>query len=97
MDIKACAELIQGSKIMYVGQSVDIDARLAAHRERDFDSWHWIAHDRLELNAVERAYIETFFPPWNRDTRTQALRERLSRPPTPDEIELEIMGRLRRV
>lgn len=74
--------LIHDGQIMYVGQSVNIDGRLGGHRlmRRNFDRYHWIACAREELNALERAYIDAFLPPWNTDPRTESLRLRLKYP-----------------
>lgn len=67
--------LIQDCRLMYVGQSVNIDARIAQHRrERKFDRYHWIACAPEKLDALERAYLDRFLPPWNTDSRTVTLR-----------------------
>jgi len=67
--------LIRAGQIIYVGQSVDIAARIAAHAARKtFDHWSWVPCERTHLNAMERAYIERFMPAENLDSRTRRVR-----------------------
>jgi hypothetical protein len=66
--------LVKDGELKYIGQSTDIEARIYNHRWREFDSWHSIACEPGELKTLERAYIDKFLPPWNRDSETVAKR-----------------------
>jgi hypothetical protein len=67
--------LIRGGRINYVGQSVNIPMRIAAHlATKQFDSWAWVSCDRADLSAMERAYINEFMPEDNRDHVTERRR-----------------------
>jgi hypothetical protein len=66
--------LIKDGELKYVGQSIDIEARICSHRWREFDRWHWIPCEKEQLNALERAYIDSLLPPWNTDSRTAKKR-----------------------
>ncbi len=68
--------LINEGKLMYIGQSINIDARLPGHDWRKYDAWTWVSCDRRELHKLERRYIDQFLPPWNEDKRTTYLRPR---------------------
>ena len=51
--------LIKDDRVVYVGQSVHIDARLLAHaREKSFDRWHWIPCQVDALDEMERRYLD---------------------------------------
>ncbi len=91
--------LIKDGELKYIGQSINVDARLGSHHHRGFNRWHWVPCRPGELNSMERRYIDALLPPWNVDNRTEMRREELARPPRPpsqDEIERSIMARLRR-
>jgi hypothetical protein len=75
--------LIKDGELKYVGQSVNIGARIGAHGWRGFDRWHFIVCPRDQLDAIERAYLDRFLPPWNDDGRTARLREEIKRANTP--------------
>lgn len=64
--------LISDEKVMYVGQSVNIDARLAHHRlaGKVFDRWHWIPCRRDGLDSLERLYLNALLPSDNWDAET---------------------------
>jgi hypothetical protein len=68
--------LIDDDKVMYVGKSVDIHARLIEHRRsgKVFERWHWIPCPREALDDLERSYLDTFLPKWNLDTETRRKR-----------------------
>lgn len=88
--------LIKDGEIKYVGQSVNIEARITSHKPRRFERWHWIPCSREELNALERAYINAFMPAWNTDGRTMARRYALANPPPPPSAEEIRIACLRR-
>jgi hypothetical protein len=68
--------LIKDGVVIYVGQAMNIAARIGVHAAtKDFDSWHWIACKRSELDAMERAYINALLPDLNRDTLTNHVRK----------------------
>lgn len=59
--------LIKRGRVVYVGQSTNIIARIAQHAaSRSFGSWHWIQCTRDELNSAETQYIAALCPPWNK-------------------------------
>jgi len=86
--------LIKAGAVMYVGKSVDVHARLAGHRWRDFDRWHWIPCAPEDLDVLERRYIDAFMSPWNGDSRTAAIRTEVARAnaPSPPPLDLPLAG-----
>jgi excinuclease UvrABC nuclease subunit len=57
--------LISKNKIVYVGQSVNVYARLSAHVHKNFDSFTVIPCPKEHLNVLESLYIHMFDPPLN--------------------------------
>lgn len=58
--------LFAGGELVYVGQSVNVFVRLAAHmREKDFDRWSYVLCGRDELDTLETRFIKAFRPPLN--------------------------------
>jgi hypothetical protein len=57
--------LICSGKIVYVGQSVNVYARLSAHTGKTFDSFTVIPCPKEHLNVLESLYIHMFDPPLN--------------------------------
>jgi hypothetical protein len=57
--------LISNNKIVYVGQSVNVYARLNAHTHKNFDSFTVIPCPKEHLNVLESLYIHMFDPPLN--------------------------------
>ncbi|SHK43559.1 transcriptional regulator, AlpA family [Roseomonas rosea] len=58
--------LIKEERIVYIGQSVNVHARVAHHRySKAFDRWHWIPVPKRRLNVMEQRYIQFFRPPLN--------------------------------
>jgi hypothetical protein len=90
--------LIKDDELKYVGQSIDVEARLGGHRWRSFDPWYWVPCLPDQLNTMERQYIDLFLPSWNSDNRTALRREELARstPSSANEIERLRLERLRR-
>lgn len=75
--------LILGAEIVYVGQSIDINARLFEHRRghMSFSRWAWIECAAGSLDPIERAYIDAFLPKHNQDSKTRAKRGDNNAPP----------------
>ena len=58
--------LIQDNEIIYVGQSVNIFARIATHIEqKEFDSYAYLECPPEQLNTYESLYIHTLRPKLN--------------------------------
>lgn len=58
--------LIKNNEIVYVGQTIDLYARLSAHsREKDFDAYSFVECNIDELDALEILYIVKFKPKYN--------------------------------
>ncbi len=60
--------LINLNKIVYVGQSTDIEYRVSTHRltgEKKFDSWSYQLFEERELNDAEAEYIVQLAPLYN--------------------------------
>ena len=56
--------LIKGSKVIYVGQSVNVFARISSHAQyKDFDSYAYVSCSRDKLDILESLYIHTLSPP----------------------------------
>ena len=56
--------LIKGSKVIYVGQSVNVFARISSHVQyKDFDSYAYVSCSRDKLDILESLYIHTLSPP----------------------------------
>lgn len=59
--------LINDGRIVYVGKSINIAARIGQHAsEKEFDSFAFILCGLDELDETERAYISAMKPPMNR-------------------------------
>lgn len=59
--------LIGGNKVVYVGQSVNVYARIAYHTDKIFDSFAFIPCEQNMLDALESLYIHVLRPPLNGD------------------------------
>lgn len=59
--------LLLDGAVQYVGQSINVDARITQHCRsgKVFDSWHWEACDSDELDTRETLYIHALRPPLN--------------------------------
>lgn len=60
--------LCRGSKIVYVGQSVNVMGRVSSHKDKDFDSVFRFPVTRSNLSRVEEAFIRVLRPRYNRAT-----------------------------
>ena len=60
--------LIDNSQIVYVGQSMSLGLRIHAHRtDKNFDKVLYMPIDEYRLLEVERFFIETLEPKYNRE------------------------------
>lgn len=58
--------LIRDGRVMYVGQSVDVGARIRGHaRERSFDAYAMVPCPIAHMAVLESLYIHALRPPWN--------------------------------
>lgn len=57
--------LVDGDEIVYVGQSVNIYARIPQHHSKQFDRYLYIPCEPKLLNALESLYIHCFQPKLN--------------------------------
>jgi hypothetical protein len=57
--------LISNNKIVYVGQSVNVYARISGHTHKTFDSFTVLPCPKEHLNVLESLYIHMFDPPLN--------------------------------
>lgn len=64
--------LISGDDVIYVGQSINIHARVAEHRNNGvkFDRFHFIECDKPWLNDLEAAFIWSMSPSINQAHNT---------------------------
>lgn len=58
--------LIQDHQVVYVGQSVNLPARLAQHREKHWDRVLYLIALKESLSQVESGWIQALKPPLNR-------------------------------
>lgn len=61
--------LLLDEEIVYIGQSIDIYARISAHkkdRQKNFNRTAWVPIDSANLTEVESALIAAFRPSQNR-------------------------------
>jgi hypothetical protein len=59
--------LIDGDRVVYVGQSVNVYARIASHHSKVFDRFAFIPCGKEVLDNLESLYIHIFRPPLNAD------------------------------
>ena len=58
--------LIREGVIVYVGKSVNVMARIAAHyADKAFDSYTWVRCSRAKMAQLELDYIDLFMPEYN--------------------------------
>ena len=58
--------LIRDGRIVYIGQSINVHARVAQHRaKKRFDRWHWVPVSKRRLDIMEQHYIRHFRPELN--------------------------------
>ena len=59
--------LIYKNKVVYVGQSTNVYARITAHHDKTFDSFAFIQCEATTLDGLESLYIHVFRPLLNGD------------------------------
>lgn len=57
--------LIKGDEIVYIGQSVNIFARMNGHANKDYDAITFVPCDKSELDILESLYILAYQPKLN--------------------------------
>ena len=59
--------LVRRGKVEYVGQSINVNARIATHIQsgKTFDEWCYIPCSPQNLNLIESLYIHALKPPGN--------------------------------
>lgn len=58
--------LVKDSKVVYVGKSLNVYARIREHKEFDFDKVFILPYDVNLLNKAEKYFIDKFSPPLNK-------------------------------
>jgi hypothetical protein len=61
--------LIKNSEIVYIGQSINIAARITSHKDKDFDSVSYVTCKRSELDILESLYIIAYNPVLNGEVK----------------------------
>lgn len=61
--------LIKNSEIVYIGQSINIAARITSHKDKDFDSVSYVTCRRSELDILESLYIIAYNPVLNGEVK----------------------------
>lgn len=64
-DVSGIYFLVDGSEIVYVGQSLNVYARIAAHKDKKFEKVFVIKCDAENLLKIESQYIKLFTPKYN--------------------------------
>lgn len=57
--------LIREGKVIYVGQSVNVFARMAQHEIKNFERYAYVPCDKKDLNVLESLYIHCLQPESN--------------------------------
>lgn len=57
--------LLDGTEVVYVGQAVNIYARIAQHSDKQFDRYAFVPCPREMLDKLESLYIHCLRPPLN--------------------------------
>lgn len=61
--------LIRAARVVYVGQSINVFARITTHGDKNFDAFSYVACDRDQLDMLESLYIHLLSPPLNGEAR----------------------------
>jgi len=59
--------LIDGNRVVYVGQSTNVYSRIVEHHDKVFERFAFIPCDREMLDKLESLYIHILRPPFNGD------------------------------
>lgn len=75
-DICGIYFLVHNNRVVYVGQSVNIPARVGHHKTagKTFDRVAFVACQQEHLNILESLYIHILRPPLNGDSNTRGLK-----------------------
>ncbi len=85
--------LKKAEKIVYVGQSVNVHARVYfGHIDKDFDSYEVKEYPQEELDKREQQYIKKLKPIYNRTLEINRFREKIEKGMEPELITLKIPG-----
>lgn len=57
--------LIRGGEVVYVGQSVNVHARISQHKDKKFDRYAFVPCDADSLDVLESLYIHCLRPGLN--------------------------------
>lgn len=57
--------LVQGTEVVYVGQSVNIYSRISQHTDKRFDKYAFVPCEAALLDKLESLYIHTLRPKLN--------------------------------
>lgn len=57
--------LVKGTRVVYVGQALNLQARISQHSDKDFDRFAYITCPPEQLDKLEALYIHTLRPPLN--------------------------------
>ena len=71
--------LVNGKKIVYVGQSVKLTSRFRGHKEKKFNRIFYIPCSPDKLDELERYYINKFLPKYNSDMATMKIKKELKK------------------
>ncbi len=72
--------LKKAEKIVYVGQSVNVHARVySGHIDKDFDSYEVKEYPQEELDKREQQYIKKLKPIYNRTLKINRVREKIEK------------------
>jgi hypothetical protein len=66
--------LIKDSRVVYVGQSTNVYARIDKHGTKDFDAYAYVPCRRENLDAMESRYIHLLRPPQNAVLKDGSMR-----------------------
>lgn len=61
--------LVSAGRVLYVGQSINVMARIGMHAHEAYDEIHIFYCDPEDLSRIEREHIERLQPPLNRAGR----------------------------
>ncbi len=62
---KTFKSLVKGDRVVYVGQSINVFARISGHHIKDFESFAFIPCNQTILDRLESLYIHILRPPLN--------------------------------
>jgi predicted GIY-YIG superfamily endonuclease len=69
--------LIRDNKIIYIGQSVNIPARIVNHTKKNYTHIFCLECDESELDILERKYLQKFHPELNGFREKKQTKEKI--------------------